>query len=79
MNMNQYSRTLHDVVSLQQMQGIFSNQESSFTFIKQINSRSQAGPDLPRVTALAISAAMLPLALIVNIHSGIYSCKYLFC
>ena len=67
MNMNQYSRTLHDVANLQQMQGIFSNQESSFTFIKQMKSRSKA------VGALAIPAAILPLAVNIPISMKIYT------
>ena len=65
MNMNQYSRTLHDVANLQQMQGIFSNKETSFNFIKQMKRRSHAGPDMTRVAALAISAAILPAAVLV--------------
>ena len=47
------------------MQGIFSNKESSFYFIKQMKRRSHAGPDMTRVAAFAISAAILPAAVLV--------------
>ena len=62
MNVIQSNRTVDD---LQQIQDIFSNQEGSFNFFKQMKRRSHAGPDMTRVAAFAISAAILPAAVLV--------------
>ena len=49
MNVFQSSRTMDDVASLQQIQGIFSAKESSFNFIDQMKRRSHTGQDMTRV------------------------------
>ena len=65
MNVIQSSRTMMTWPAFQQMKGIFFNKKSSFYFIKQMKRRSHAGPDMTRVAAFAISAAILPAAVLV--------------